>query len=79
MTKQLEQTSVKNIFRVSPQNLAMFFEKKNMKVPDNKGEIKTSLEILKECGYNEGLCQLLVSHQQTGIIGDEIDLKRRRA
>jgi len=31
------------------------FERKNLRKPDNEGETKYSLEILKECGYNEGL------------------------
>ena len=56
----------------------MFFERKNIRIPDNDGEVRTCLEILKECGYNDGLCQLLVTHPSTGIIGDERDLKRRR-
>jgi hypothetical protein len=32
---------------------------------------------LRECGYNEGLCRLLNSDKDTGIIGDEKDLDRR--
>jgi len=34
---------------------------------------------LRDCGYNEGLCRLLHSDKDTGIIGDEKDLSRRQA
>lgn len=55
----------------------MFFEKKNLKVPPNHGECRNSLNILRECGYNTGLCQLLVTQTESGIIGDEEDMTRR--
>ena len=37
-----------------------------------------SLNILKECGYNKGLCRLLNTDVNTGIIGDKVDLQRRQ-
>jgi len=49
-----------------------------MAVPDNTGECRTSLNILRECGYSEGLCQLLNTDSETGIVGDAADLKRRQ-
>lgn len=52
--------------------------KKNIKIPDNKGECRTSLNILKDCGYNEGLCSYLNTDMETGIIGDKDDLQRRK-
>jgi Ca2+-transporting ATPase len=57
----------------------MFFLKKNIRQPDNKGECRNSLNILKECGYNEGLCKLLSTDIETGIGGDVEDIKRRQA
>jgi len=48
----------------------MFFEKKNIKKPDNQGECRISLNILKECGYNRGLCRLLDTDMESGVIGD---------
>lgn len=51
-----------------------FFKKKNMKQPDNQGECRISLNILRDCGYNQGLCRLLNTNAQTGIIGDRKDL-----
>jgi hypothetical protein len=48
----------------------LFFLKKNIKTPDNQGECRVSLNILKECGYNYGLCMLLNTDMETGIIGD---------
>jgi len=39
-------------------------------MPDNEGEERISLQMLKECGYNDGLCQLLASDPDTGIVGD---------
>jgi hypothetical protein len=46
-------------------------------VPDNKGEIKVSLNILRDIGYKHGLCQLLNTDPDTGICGDAADIKRR--
>ena len=48
-------------------------------MPDNEGEERISLLMLKECGYNDGLCQLLASDPETGIVGDEMDIIRRQA
>jgi len=64
----------KNIFRISKQDLTLFFDKKNIKAPDNIGESRISLQILKDCGYNNGLCRLLNTDKDTGIIGDEKDI-----
>jgi len=69
---------MKSIFRVNNEDLTIFFEDKNIKMPSNEGEVRQSLNILKKYGYNEGLLQLLVSDRETGIIGDDLDLKRRR-
>jgi FlaA1/EpsC-like NDP-sugar epimerase len=44
--------SVKKIFRVSPEDLNLFFSKRNLKFPDNQGESRISLNILKHCGYS---------------------------
>ena len=68
----------KSIFRVRKDDLTLFFEKKNIKKPDNQGECRVSLNILKDCGYNHGLCRLLNSDKDTGIIGDKKDLERRQ-
>ena len=40
------------IFRISKKDLTLFFQKKNMSVPDNQGECRSSLNILRECGYS---------------------------
>jgi len=42
----------KSIFRIKTDELSMFFEKRNIKKPDNIGETRLSLQILKDCGYN---------------------------
>ena len=47
-------------------------------MPDNQGECRTSLQILKECGYNQGLCELLNTDPHTGIVGDDHDIARRK-
>ena len=49
-----------------------------MAVPDNAGECRTSLNILRECGYSQGLCQLLNTDADTGIVGDQADIQRRQ-
>jgi hypothetical protein len=56
----------------------MFFEKRNMKQPDNEGEARVSLNMLRDVNYNIGLCKRLSSDAETGIIGDEKDLRRRQ-
>jgi hypothetical protein len=40
-----------SIFRITKQELMLMFDKKNLAMPDNQGEIKISLEILKSIGY----------------------------
>jgi hypothetical protein len=69
--------SNKNIFKLSRNDLIMFFESKNTKLPDNKGEARMSLNILKECGYTNGLCSCLSTDPDNGILGDQIDINRR--
>jgi hypothetical protein len=49
-----------------------------MKLPDNEGECRISLNVLRDCGYNYGLCRLLNSDKDTGIIGDKQDILRRQ-
>jgi len=49
-----------------------------MKNPDNEGECRVSLNILRDCGYSAGLCALLGSDKETGIIGDKNDILRRQ-
>jgi magnesium-transporting ATPase (P-type) len=56
----------------------LLFSKSNLRRPGNDGETRLSLNILKECGYARGLTQLLVSDENTGIVGDEIDVARRQ-
>ena len=70
-------TQNKSIFQITKEELKMFFEKKNMKKPDNEGEARISLNMLKDVNYNAGLCRRLSSDPETGIIGDDKDLKRR--
>jgi|APSaa5957512535_1039671.scaffolds.fasta_scaffold291842_1 hypothetical protein len=48
--------SPNSIFRISKKDLMLMFAQKNLKMPDNQGEIKTSLNILKDIGYSYGLC-----------------------
>lgn len=69
---------VSRIFRVLPEDLILFFEKRNLKMPDNQGESRIALNILKDCGYNEGLTQLLVTDKESGIAGDSKDIERRQ-
>lgn len=69
----------KNIFRISREDLTLFFEKKNVELPYNQGEARVSLNILRDCGYNHGICRLLNSDKETGIVGDPKDIARRQA
>ena len=47
--------SVKRIFRITSDDLVMLFNKRNLMLPDNDGESRQSLNMLRDCGYNEGL------------------------
>lgn len=69
---------MKTIFRVLNEDLTLFFEEANYKVPDNQGECRQSLNILEKFGYNEGLLQLLCTDAETGINGDSNDIRRRQ-
>jgi magnesium-transporting ATPase (P-type) len=67
----------KSIFRLTKDDLQLFFMPRNIRQPDNLGESRISLNILKKCGYSEGLCALLNSDGETGIIGNNADIERR--
>jgi hypothetical protein len=75
--KEKSSITKKNVFRISKEDLTLFFEKRNIKQPDNEGECRVSLNILKDCGYIKGLCKLLNSDPVTGIVGDKQDILRR--
>lgn len=64
---------------MSKEDLTLFFMKKHIKTPDNQGECRISLNILRDCGYNHGICMLLNTDKETGIIGDKKDIERRQA
>jgi hypothetical protein len=75
--RETNTTTVKDIFRISKQDLALFFDKKNMEKPLNQGESSQSLKLLKSCGYMDGLLNMLSTDGTTGIIGSATDLQRR--
>jgi hypothetical protein len=68
----------KSVFRLRVDDLALFFSKKNVKRPANQGECRTALNVLRSCGYAEGLCELLSTDINNGIIGDKADVERRQ-
>ena len=61
MSGSAQGVSANSIFRINKKELALLFTKKNLKLPVNEGEIKISLNVLKDMGYSYGLCQLLCS------------------
>ena len=50
-----------SIFKLTADELTLFFNKDNMKEPNNKGECRGTLNILAACGYNQGLCDALAT------------------
>ena len=52
----LKSKSIEQIFRLDVEHLNHFFDRKNLKMPDNEGEERISLLMLKACDYNDGLC-----------------------
>lgn len=75
---KVQRHHVKKIFRITSEDLNLLFDKKNLAVPPNQGEARQSLNILRECGYDSGLTQLLVSNKLSGITGDVEDIERRQ-
>ena len=69
----------KSVFRLRVEDLALFFTKKNVAKPENTGETRIALKVLKSCGYNTGLCTLLSTDENNGIVGDKDDIERRQA
>ena len=61
---------VNTILRLKKSELKLFFKKSNHKKPDNEGERRISLDILRDCGYARGLCDHLSSNIEQGIVGD---------
>ena len=78
MYRKASQTSSKHIFRLRADDLTLFFDKRNVREPDNQGECRVALNVLRDCGYSAGLCALLSTDPDTGIIGDARDLQRRQ-
>jgi len=68
---------MRTIFRVLNEDLTLFFDEPNYKLPDNEGECRQALNILKSFGYTKGLLQLLCSEKDSGINGDIKDIRRR--
>ena len=65
------------IMKIPVEDLQLFFERRNLKKPDNEGECRISLNILRDCGYAKGLCQHLGTDLSLGIVGDQQDVERR--
>lgn len=76
--KEAARPTNKSIFKVTAAELELLFNKSNTKLPDNDGECRMTLNILRDCGYNDGLCSHLNTDPQNGILGNELDLERRR-
>lgn len=68
----------RKVFRMEPDRLTMFFDRQRYVKPDNEGESRVSLQILKAVDYVQGLARLIDTSPHTGIIGDQGDLSRRR-
>ena len=68
----------KSVFRLRVDDLALLFTKKNVERPENAGECRVALNVLRTCGYAEGLCELLSTDLNYGIIGDKADVERRQ-
>ena len=66
------------IFRIEKEDLIEFFNPAQHKKPPNYGECRNTLNMLKECQYNNGICRLLGTDSKTGIIGDKADIERRQ-
>ena len=75
--KEKHKPNNSTIFKLTAEELELFFNKDNTKEPNNKGECRGTLNILAACGYKKGLCEALASDSLAGIVGDQPDLERR--
>jgi len=66
------------VYGLRAEDLQLFFKRENFWAPINKGETRICLDIHKEIGFDSGLIEKLATSRETGIIGDDVDLQRRR-
>lgn len=69
--------SVSSVFSLRPEELELFFRRDHIKMPENSGERRECLIILEKIDWQRGLIDSLATDQETGIIGDVKDIKRR--
>ena len=66
------------IFRIQPRNLEKLFTPKYHEMPLDLGKVRLSLNLLREFGYAEGVCDSLNTSIGKGISGDKNDIERRK-
>lgn len=66
-----------SVFKLRPEELQLFFERRHIAAPDNQGEKRECLVILEKVNLNHGLLFSLATDAETGIIGDVKDIARR--
>lgn len=64
------------VFQLRKEDLELFFKRDFMEKPHNEGEWRITNRILERVGWVPGLLERLAT-SETGIIGDDKDLKRR--
>jgi magnesium-transporting ATPase (P-type) len=69
--------SSRAIFKLTKEELKLLFSKNNIAMPQNFGETRRSLMMIKSCNYMQGLAQQLDTHTTTGVVGDVEDMNRR--
>lgn len=56
------------VFRLRPEELALFFKKEHLDASENKGEIRESLRILQKVGGYKGLLSLISTDGEVNYI-----------
>ena len=73
-----EKIRTSKIFGIRSDDLEKLFAKKYNQMPLDIGKIRMSLQLLREHGYAQGLCDLLGTDIEYGTIGGAEDMKRRQ-
>jgi len=60
---------VKNVFKLRPEELQLFFKKEHLNASDNKGEIRESIIILQKVGGYARLAHLIGSDLEVRLFG----------
>ena len=75
---KVSQLSNRNVFKLRPEELALFFKQEHLETSENRGETRESLTILQKVGGYEGLASLISSDLEVTPLFNELDWDNRK-